>query len=127
VTVDRLVPHDHRPAALPRELPHDPRIRLPLELLVARDIRFASPRTAEAAPAAPAPDLVPGIAPRSEWAEFYDQLANRLRPPDRRRGPNFGNEVLLDALADSADLATSSARVTGTSGRRPTTCAASRS
>jgi hypothetical protein len=49
---------------------------------------------------------VPGIAPRSEWAEFYDQLANDFDLRIDAAGPNFGNEVLLDALADSADVAT---------------------
>jgi hypothetical protein len=49
---------------------------------------------------------VPGIAPRSEWAEFYDQLATDFDLRIDAAGPNFGTEVLLDALADSADVAT---------------------
>ncbi|MFI0716273.1 hypothetical protein ACH4SK_37880 [Streptomyces inhibens] len=49
---------------------------------------------------------VPGIAPRSEWAEFYDQLATDFGLRIDAAGPNFGNEVLLDILADSADVAT---------------------
>jgi hypothetical protein len=49
---------------------------------------------------------VPGIAPRSEWAEFYDQLATTFDLHIDAAGPNFGNEVLLDTLAESADVAT---------------------
>ncbi|XVS61366.1 LysR family transcriptional regulator [Actinosynnema sp. CA-299493] len=49
---------------------------------------------------------VPGIAPRSEWAEFYDQLATDFDLRIDAAGPNFGNEVLQDTLADSPDVAT---------------------
>jgi hypothetical protein len=49
---------------------------------------------------------VPGIAPRSEWAEFYDQLATDFDLHIDGAGPNFGVEALLDTLADSADVAT---------------------
>jgi len=49
---------------------------------------------------------VPGIAPRSEWGEFYDELATDFDLRIDAAGPNFGNEVLLDTLADSADVAT---------------------
>jgi hypothetical protein len=49
---------------------------------------------------------VPGIAPGSEWAEFYDQLTAEFDLRVDAAGPNFGNEVLLDTLAESADVAT---------------------
>lgn len=49
---------------------------------------------------------VPGIAPRSEWAEFYDQLTTEFDLRVDGAGPNFGTEVLMDVLADSAELAT---------------------
>ncbi|MFD0539907.1 hypothetical protein ACFQY7_45205 [Actinomadura luteofluorescens] len=49
---------------------------------------------------------VPGIAARSEWAEFYDQLATGFDLRIDAAGPHFGDEVLLDTLADSADVAT---------------------
>ncbi|MFC4942856.1 LysR family transcriptional regulator [Pseudonocardia sp. GCM10023141] len=49
---------------------------------------------------------VPGIAARSEWAVFYDQLAAEFDLCIDAAGPNFGNEVLLDVLADSAEVAT---------------------
>ena len=49
---------------------------------------------------------VPGIAPRTEWAEFYRQLTTAFDLHVDAAGPNFGTEMLLDALADSSDLAT---------------------
>ncbi|MFD4249283.1 LysR family transcriptional regulator [Amycolatopsis thermoflava] len=49
---------------------------------------------------------VPGIAPRSEWAEFYDQLVTDFGLRIDAAGPHFGDEVLLEALAGSADVAT---------------------
>jgi DNA-binding transcriptional LysR family regulator len=49
---------------------------------------------------------VPGIAPGSEWAEFYDQLVTEFDLRVDASGPNFGNEVLLDTLAGSAEVAT---------------------
>ncbi|MEU6821096.1 LysR family transcriptional regulator [Streptomyces atriruber] len=49
---------------------------------------------------------VPGIAPGSEWAEFYDQLATDFDLRIDAAGPHFGDEVLLETLADSSDVAT---------------------
>ena len=49
---------------------------------------------------------VPGIAPLSEWAQFYDELSAAFTLDVDASGPNFGDEVLLDALARSADVAT---------------------
>ncbi len=49
---------------------------------------------------------VPGIAPRSEWGEFYAELARDLELRIDGTGPNFGVEPLLDTLADSAEVAT---------------------
>ncbi|WP_052847949.1 LysR family transcriptional regulator [Streptomyces avicenniae] len=49
---------------------------------------------------------VPGIAPRSEWGDFYDQLTDAFDLRIDAAGPHFGDDVLLDALADSPDTAT---------------------
>lgn len=94
----------------PSTLPGDVRMihafDSPLELLVGPRHPLASAR------ALTPPQLrghriwVPGIAPGSEWAEFYDQLVTEFDLRIDAAGPNFGNEVLLDTLADSADLAT---------------------
>ncbi|WFE35314.1 LysR family transcriptional regulator [Micromonospora sp. WMMD975] len=78
----------------------------PLELLVGPRHPLAAARTLSP------PDLrklriwVPGIVPRSEWSEFYDEVATAFDLRIDATGPNFGVEVLLDALADTADLAT---------------------
>jgi hypothetical protein len=94
------------PARLPRDVQMIHAFNSPLELLVGPKHALA------AAPTLTPPQLcqhriwVPGIAPRSEWAEFYDQLAADFDLRIDAAGPNFGDEVLLDALADSADVAT---------------------
>ncbi|MFI9461688.1 LysR family transcriptional regulator [Streptomyces xiamenensis] len=49
---------------------------------------------------------VPGIAPGSEWAEFYDELVTEFDLRIDAAGPHFGDEVLLDVLAESGDVAT---------------------
>jgi DNA-binding transcriptional LysR family regulator len=94
------------PAALPRDLRMLHAFDSPLELLAGPRHPLASAR------ALTPPQLrghriwVPGIAPRSEWAEFYDQLTTEFDLRVDAAGPNFGNEVLLDTLADSTDMAT---------------------
>ncbi|WP_206305888.1 LysR family transcriptional regulator [Streptomyces sp. RFCAC02] len=94
------------PAALPPDVRMVHVLDSALELLVGPRHPLASARTLT-------PDRlrghriwVPGIAPRTEWGEFYDQLATAFGLRVDGTGPNFGNEVLLDALADSAGLAT---------------------
>lgn len=49
---------------------------------------------------------VPGIAPRSEWQLFYEELAAEFGLRIDSAGPHFGDEVLLDTLAESSDVAT---------------------
>lgn len=49
---------------------------------------------------------VPGIAKGSEWEDFYRQLADGFGLRIDATGPNFGNEVLLEILAESDDVAT---------------------
>jgi DNA-binding transcriptional LysR family regulator len=78
----------------------------PLQLLVGPRHPLAGARTLAPADLRNHRIWVPGIAPRSEWAEFYDQLAADFGLHVDAAGPNFGNEVLLDALADSAGVAT---------------------
>ncbi|MET9484461.1 LysR family transcriptional regulator [Streptomyces sp. NPDC006638] len=94
------------PAALPSDVRMIHAFDSPLELLVGPRHPLAAARTLT-------PDRlrghriwVPGIAPGSEWAEFYDELATTFDLRVDAAGPNFGNEVLLDILADSADVAT---------------------
>ncbi|MFD7427500.1 LysR family transcriptional regulator [Streptomyces sp. NPDC059818] len=94
------------PAVLPPAVRMIHAFDSPLELLVGPGHPLASAR--ELTP----PQLrehriwVPGIAPRSEWSEFYDQLATDFDLRIDAAGPHFGDEVLLDTLAESAEVAT---------------------
>ncbi|MGI5171344.1 LysR family transcriptional regulator [Spirillospora sp. CA-253888] len=78
----------------------------PLELLVGPDHPLASARTLTPPQLRKHRIWVPGIAPRSEWAEFYDELATVFDLRIDAAGPHFGDEVLMDTLAGSADVAT---------------------
>jgi DNA-binding transcriptional LysR family regulator len=49
---------------------------------------------------------MPGIVPGTEWADYYEQFAAAFELTIDTIGPNFGTEPLLDAVADSAALAT---------------------
>ncbi|MEU0687132.1 LysR family transcriptional regulator [Streptomyces uncialis] len=94
------------PAALPREVRMIHAFGSPLELLVGPRHPLASARTLTPAQLRGHRIWVPGIVPRSEWSDFYDQLAAEFDLRIDAAGPNFGNEVLLDVLADSSDVAT---------------------
>lgn len=94
------------PATLPRDVQMIHAFDSPLEFLVGPRHPLASARTLTPPQLRGHRIWVPGIAPRSEWAEFYDQLATEFDLRVDAAGPNFGNEVLLDTLADSADVAT---------------------
>ncbi|WP_265522777.1 LysR family transcriptional regulator [Oerskovia flava] len=49
---------------------------------------------------------IPGIRPGTEWEQFYRSLSQVFGLSIDALGPNFGDEALMDALADSASLAT---------------------
>jgi DNA-binding transcriptional LysR family regulator len=49
---------------------------------------------------------MPGMAPGTEWAAYYDELADALGLTIDVVGPSFGNEALMDEIADSSELAT---------------------
>lgn len=94
------------PTALPPELRMIHAFHSPLELVVGPRHPLAAARTVTPAQLRGHRIWVPGIAPGSEWAEFYDQLTAAFDLRVDAAGPNFGNEVLLDILADSDDVAT---------------------
>lgn len=94
------------PAALPPEVRMIHAFHSPLELVVGPRHPLASARTVTPARLRGHRIWVPGIAPGSEWAEFYQQLTAEFGLRVDAAGPNFGNEVLLDILADSDDVAT---------------------
>ncbi|MEV7327845.1 LysR family transcriptional regulator [Micromonospora sp. NPDC093244] len=93
-------------ATLPRDVRMIHAFDSPLELLVGPRHPLASARTLTPAQLRRHRIWVPGIAPRSEWADFYDQLVTHFDLRVDAAGPHFGDEVLLDVLADSADVAT---------------------
>ncbi|WP_424863586.1 LysR family transcriptional regulator [Streptomyces sp. MMS24-I29] len=94
------------PAVLPPDVRMIHAFDSPLELLVGPRHPLASARRLTPAQLRKHRIWVPGIAPRSEWAEFYDQLATDFDLRIDAAGPHFGDEVLLDTLADSSDVAT---------------------
>ncbi|MBU7600494.1 LysR family transcriptional regulator [Streptomyces sp. P38-E01] len=104
-TVDasfRALPADRVPAGLSIERLLD----APLELLVGPGHPLAG------SPGVTPTDLVghriwiPGIAPGTEWASFHRSLAETFGLSIDALGPHFGDEALMDALAESASLAT---------------------
>jgi len=94
------------PAALPPGVRMIHAFDSPLELLVGPRHPLAQASTLTPAQLRRHRIWVPGIAPRSEWADFYDQLVTAFDLRVDGAGPHFGNEVLLDTLAESADVAT---------------------
>jgi DNA-binding transcriptional LysR family regulator len=93
-------------AALPPEVRQVRAFDSPLELLVGPRHPLAGARTLTPARLRGYRIWVPGITPRSEWARFYDELGAAFDLRIDPAGPNFGTEVLLDTIADSADVAT---------------------
>lgn len=94
------------PGTLPPDVQMIHAFDSPAELLVGPRHPLAAARTLTPSQLRRLRIWVPGIVPRSEWGEFYDELAGAFDLRIDATGPNFGNEVLLDALADSADVAT---------------------
>jgi len=104
-TVDasfRALPDDEIPAGISAERILD----TPLELLVG-----PAHALADAAWVRPA-DLVrhriwiPGIRQGTEWEAYYRALSEAFNLSIDALGPHFGDEALMDALADSGSLAT---------------------
>ncbi|MEU5946169.1 LysR family transcriptional regulator [Micromonospora sp. NPDC047465] len=94
------------PDALPPDVQMIHAFDSPLELLVGPGHPLASARRLTPPQLRKHRIWVPGIAPRSEWADFYDQLTTEFDLRIDAAGPHFGDEVLLDTLAASADVAT---------------------
>ncbi|MEU5827836.1 LysR family transcriptional regulator [Micromonospora tulbaghiae] len=92
--------------ALPPEVRMVRAFDSPLQLLAGPRHPLASARTLTPSQLRGHRLRVPGIVPGSEWGEFYEQLADAFDLWVDATGPNFGTEVLLDTLADSADVAT---------------------
>lgn len=78
----------------------------PHQLLVGPRHVLASARTVTPAQLAGHRIWMPGMAPGTEWADYYDELAAAFGLTIDVIGPVFGNEALLAEIADSAELAT---------------------
>ncbi|WP_121704080.1 LysR family transcriptional regulator [Streptomyces sp. BBFR25] len=104
-TVDatfRALPADQVPAGISAERILD----APLQLLVGPAHPLANAPAVRPADLAAHRVWVPGIRPGTEWSAFYDALSEEFGLSIDALGPNFGDEALMDALADSASLAT---------------------
>ncbi|VVJ23643.1 Transcriptional regulator [Amycolatopsis camponoti] len=49
---------------------------------------------------------MPGVVPGTEWGTYYAEFAAAFGLSIDAAGPNFGTEVVLDTIAESADVAT---------------------
>jgi DNA-binding transcriptional LysR family regulator len=91
---------------LPAGISGERLLDVPLELLVGPAHSLAEAREVRPADLAGHRIWIPGIRPGTEWAEFYQALSEAFGLSIDALGPNFGDEALMDALADSASLAT---------------------
>ncbi|HWE87992.1 MAG TPA: substrate-binding domain-containing protein [Pseudonocardiaceae bacterium] len=78
----------------------------PLQLVTGPAHEFAAARAVTPAQLAGRQIWMPGIVTGTEWAAYYDELADTFGLTIDPTGPNFGTEPLLDVIADSAMLAT---------------------
>lgn len=104
-TVDasfRALPADQVPAGISVERLLD----APLELLVGPGHPLADAPWVSPTDLAGHRIWIPGIMPGTEWAAFYQALSEAFGLSIDALGPNFGDEALMDTLADSASLAT---------------------
>ncbi|UCM88176.1 LysR family transcriptional regulator [Streptomyces marincola] len=98
----RALPADQVPAGISTERLLD----APLELLVGPGHPLAKAPRVRPTDLAGHRVWIPGIRPGTEWAAFYQALSQAFGLSIDALGPNFGDEALMDALADSASLAT---------------------
>ncbi|MFH8347373.1 LysR family transcriptional regulator [Streptomyces sp. NPDC018045] len=78
----------------------------PLHLFTGPAHEFAAARSIAPAQLAGRRIWMPGNAPGTEWAAYYDALAAAFGLTIDAIGPDFGIEPLLDTIADSSTLAT---------------------
>ncbi|NMO55470.1 LysR family transcriptional regulator [Actinoplanes sp. TBRC 11911] len=78
----------------------------PHEILVGPRHPFANAASVSPAQLAGHRIWMPGMAAGTEWADYYAELAGAFGLTIDVVGPVFGNESLLEEIADSAELAT---------------------
>jgi DNA-binding transcriptional LysR family regulator len=104
-TVDasfRALPAEQVPAGISAERLLD----TPLELLVGPGHPLSGAAWVRPADLVGHRIWIPGIRPGTEWASFYQALSEAFGLSIDALGPNFGDEALMDALAESSSLAT---------------------
>jgi DNA-binding transcriptional LysR family regulator len=102
-TFRAVVPPGRR---LPGEIAASPGLDEPIELLVGPRHQLADAASVRLSDLGRHRIRMPGLAPGVEWTTFYEELAAEFGLTIDTTGPNFGTEPLLDAIADSAEIAT---------------------
>lgn len=98
----RALPADQVPAGVRAERLLD----VPLQLLVGPGHPLAGEDQVRPTDLTGHRIWIPGIRPGTEWEQFYRSLSQAFGLSIDALGPNFGDEALMDALADSDSLAT---------------------
>ncbi|MGR3939659.1 LysR family transcriptional regulator [Streptomyces sp. BRA346] len=98
----RALPAEQVPAGIRAERLLDD----PLELLVGPGHPLAGKEWVRPADLAGHRIWIPGIRAGTEWEQFYRSLSEAFGLSIDALGPNFGDEALMDALAESGSLAT---------------------
>ncbi|GAA3955074.1 LysR family transcriptional regulator [Actinomadura viridis] len=78
----------------------------PLQLLTGPAHALAGARSVPLARLAGHRIWMPGMAPGTEWAAYYEDLVAEFGLTLESTGPNFGSDALLDTIADTPALAT---------------------
>jgi DNA-binding transcriptional LysR family regulator len=78
----------------------------PIQIVTGPAHKLASARAVTPAQLAGHRIWMPSIVTGTEWAAYYDDLAAAFGLSIEGVGPNFGIEVLFDAIAESSELAT---------------------
>ncbi|MFF3226949.1 LysR family transcriptional regulator [Nocardia suismassiliense] len=89
--------------ALDPSIEYIPAYLEPLHVLIGRKHPLATSRQIRLRDLTDSVARMPGNEPGSEWALFYDDLAEDFRLTIDTSGPDFGLDHLLDDIADSAD------------------------
>ncbi|MBF6330381.1 LysR family transcriptional regulator [Nocardia transvalensis] len=89
--------------ALDPAIEHMPAYLEPLHILVGRKHPLADQRRVRLADLESSIARMPGNEPGSEWAQFYDDLAQAFGLTIDTEGPNFGLDHMLDEIAASRE------------------------
>ncbi|MBM2622452.1 LysR family transcriptional regulator [Actinoplanes sp. LDG1-06] len=98
----RALPADQLPPGIRAER----LLNVPLQLLIGPGHPLAGRKWVRPMDLAGHRIWIPGIRPGTEWERFYQSLAEAFGLSIDALGPHFGDEALMDALADSSSLAT---------------------